>query len=193
MPWDIDPATYSPPPPPPPPPRSNGRYPPGDNHDRPEHGRLVAQYIYLDAGGRNYLLVRRYEWFTSAADGASEKHKSFPQYRWDGTRWVKGCKGLPKIPFRLPELIAAQRGTAVAVCAGEKDVLTMVRLGYVATCNPGGEIPKAWTPELACWFVGRPVVVVEDNDDTGRAHTRGPVRATTSHPRARARRGSAAP
>jgi hypothetical protein len=82
--------------------------------------------------------------------------------------WVDG---VPKVPFRLPELIAAPRGTAVAVCAGEKDVLTMVKLGYLATCNPGGEIPKAWTPELNCWFVGRPVVIVEDNDATGRAHT----------------------
>jgi RecA-family ATPase/DNA polymerase I-like protein with 3'-5' exonuclease and polymerase domains len=166
MPWDIDP-----PPPPPPPPGSNGRYPSGDR-DQPERGRLVAQYVYLDAGGRNYLQVRRYEWFTTAADGSNEKHKSFPQYRWAGTRWEKGAKGLPKIPFRLPELIAAPRTTLVPICAGEKDVLAMVRLGYVATTNPGGEIPKAWTPELNCWFVGRPVIIVEDNDDTGRAHTR---------------------
>jgi putative DNA primase/helicase len=169
MPWDVDPINYRPPPPPPP--KSNGRYPSG-NHDQPERGRLVAQYVYLDAGGRNYLQVRRYEWFTTTADGTSEKQKSFPQYRWTGTQWAKGCKGLPKIPFRLPELIAAPRTTLVAICAGEKDVLTLARLGYVATCNPGGEIPKAWTPELNCWFVGRPVIIVEDNDDTGRAHTR---------------------
>ena len=52
-------------------------------------------------------------------------------------------------------------------------MLTLVRLGYVATCNPGGEISKAWTPELELsWFVGRPVIIVEDNDVTGRTHTR---------------------
>jgi hypothetical protein len=54
-----------------------------------------------------------------------------------------------------------------------------VRLDYVATCNPGGEIPKAWTPELNCWFVGRDVIIVEDNDDTGRAHTREVAAALT--------------
>jgi DNA polymerase I-like protein with 3'-5' exonuclease and polymerase domains/RecA-family ATPase len=169
MPWDIDPVNY-----PPPVPKSNGRYPSSDSPSQPEHGRNVATYIYLDAGGRNYLQVKRYEWFN-----AGEKHKSFPQYRWTGTRWEKGCKGLPKIPFRLPELIAAPRMTPVAICAGEKDVLTMARLGYVATTNPGGEIPTAWTPELGCWFVGRPVIIVEDNDDTGRAHTREVAQALT--------------
>jgi hypothetical protein len=163
--------TARPPQPPPTPPKSNGRYPSG-NDQQPERGRVVAQYVYLDACGRNYLLVKRYEWFTTAADGSTERRKSFPQYRWTGTQWAKGCKGLPKIPFRLPELIAAPRATTVAICAGEKDVLTLVRLGYVATSNPGGEIPKAWTPELNCWFVGRPVLIVEDNDATGRAHTR---------------------
>ena len=29
-----------------------------------------------------------------AADGSGEKHKSFPQYRWTGAKWEKGCKGL---------------------------------------------------------------------------------------------------
>jgi hypothetical protein len=47
----------------------------------------------------------------------------------------RGGRGLPKIPFRLPELIAAARTTAIAVCAGEKDVLTMAKLGYVGRRN----------------------------------------------------------
>jgi len=174
---DIHPVNYPPPPPPPPlpsgGPKPNGRGHYSQNeHNQPERGQLIAQYVYLDAAGRNYLLVKRYEWFITAADGTLKKEKSFPQYRWTGKQWIKGCKGLPKVPFRLPEFIAAPCTALIAICAGEKDVLIMTRLGYVATCNPGGEIPKAWTPELNCWFVGRPVLIVEDNDDTGRAHTR---------------------
>ena len=33
--------------------------------------------------------------------------KQYPQYHWDGNGWAKGKPDGPKIPYRLPELIAA--------------------------------------------------------------------------------------
>jgi hypothetical protein len=57
------------------------------------------------------------------------------------------------------------------ICAGEKDVITAVRLGFVATTNPGGEGKGQWTPELNKWFAGKlHVAIMEDRDKTGEAH-----------------------
>jgi hypothetical protein len=76
-----------------------------------------------------------------------------------------------KIPYRLPELLDAANDLWVVIAAGEKDAETAVRLGFVATTNPGGEGKGQWTPELNKWFSGKErVAVMEDNDTTGHAH-----------------------
>jgi hypothetical protein len=139
-----------------------GDEPPRNDYPRGERptGRQIAFYVYRDARGHNYLGVKRT--FT----------KQFPQYRWEGRRWLKGLpKGFLKIPYRLPELLDAPPDDWVVIAAGEKDAETAARLGFVATTNSGGEGPGQWTPELARWFSGfKRVAVMEDNDDAGYAH-----------------------
>src|SRR4029077_11740695 len=57
-----------------------------------------AEYIYRDQDGTPHLKVRR------CRDAKGKKQ--FPQYHWNGESWIKGApKG--KLPYRLPELIAA--------------------------------------------------------------------------------------
>ena len=84
-----DPVNYRPPGPKP---KSNGRYPSGDHNQPGTPQASSAQYVYLDAGGRNYLLVRRYEWFTTAADSSSEKHKKLPSVPLDRNAMGKGLQ-----------------------------------------------------------------------------------------------------
>jgi hypothetical protein len=94
--------------------------------------------------------------------------KTFVQSRWEGGKWVfKAPK--PKLPYRLPELIAAP-SAPVFITEGEKDADSVADLGLIATTNPGGGIPKAWTSDLNHWFTDRIVYILEDNDRTGRAH-----------------------
>src|SRR5262249_17726879 len=82
----------------------------------------------------------------------------------------------PRPPFAISILTAVNEW--VLICAGEKDVHTAVRLGFVATTNLGGEIKGAWTSELNKWFIGRKrVAIVEDNDKTGYAHVAEVARA----------------
>jgi RecA-family ATPase len=122
-----------------------------------EWGTVITDYVYRLANGDPYLKVDR----TSA--------KKFPQYHREGDRWVKGPPAGPKIPYRLPELLAAAPEAPVFVCEGEKDANHVQMLGLVATTNSGGA--GKWAPELNPWFAGkRTVYVVEDNDDSGRAH-----------------------
>ena len=134
---------------------NNDGYPHGE-HDT---GRRVAFFTYQHADGQPYLGVKK----TST--------KQFPQYHWNGHRWVKGAPKGPKIPYRLRELIKAPLDALIVIAAGEKHAETAARLGFVATTNSEGERKGAWAPELNAWFVGRNrVAIMEDNDDTGRSH-----------------------
>ena len=68
----------------------------------------------------------------------------------------------------MPEIIAAPAGAWILVVEGEKDVLNLVRLGFVATCNPEGA--GKWRPHFAEELRGRRVCVIPDNDTPGREH-----------------------
>jgi DNA polymerase bacteriophage-type len=133
----------------------------GDDYPHGEEpGRREAVYIYRDAAGRPYLKVEKH---------CRGDKKSFPQYHWTGTAWQSGAPKGPKIPYRLPELIAAAPAELIHLCEGEKDADTLATLGVVSTTNPEGARKGAWTAQLNPWFIGRKVIILEDNDETGRA------------------------
>ena len=116
---------------------------------------FVAQYIYRQADGAPYLKVCR------------TAEKQFPQFHWDGSGWKKGKPIGPKIPYRLPELLAASVGTTIYFCEGEKDADAVHALGLLGTtCSEGA--PNGWREDLVPWFKDRHVVVLPDNDDAGR-------------------------
>jgi hypothetical protein len=124
-----------------------------------EWGDDAAEYIYRDMRGEPYLKVKR------------TSKKQFPQYHYENGKWISGKPTGPKIPYRLPELMAAPLDAPVFICEGEKDAGNVALLGLVATANSGGA--GKFTAELASWFTGRKTVyVLEDNDDAGRAHAR---------------------
>jgi DNA polymerase bacteriophage-type len=141
----------------------------GDDENRNDHddyssgeepqGRSTDVYIYRDADGQPYLRVVR-----SSA-------KKFWQSHWDNGRWVKGKPAGPKIPYRLPELLAAAGATPIFVCEGEKDSESVAALGFIATTNSEGAGKGKWTSDLNRWFTGRQTVYIcEDNDEPGRRH-----------------------
>jgi DNA polymerase len=145
-----------------PPPRPQaGSAEAGENGSRTDDPK--GPYVYETARGQFYICVeRKYN---------SKGEKYFPQWRWGEGKWEKGTKGLLKLPYRLPELLDAPNDAWVIIAAGEKDVVTAVRMGFVATTNPGGEGRGQWTPELGKWFTGKKrVAIMEDNDKTGYAH-----------------------
>jgi DNA polymerase len=121
------------------------------------HGGNVTSYTYQDESGTNYLRITR----TSA--------KKFPQSHWENGRWLKGKPAGPKIPYRLPELVAAAPATPVFICEGEKDTESVASLGLIATTNSEGA--GKWTADLNKWFRGKQTIyILEDNDDAGRGH-----------------------
>jgi hypothetical protein len=125
----------------------------------PPRASIVAEYDYHDAEGLLLFQVVRLE------------PKDFRQRKPNSTRtdWEWGAKGVPLVPYRLPELIddlAAER--RVFIVEGEKAVDYLRSRGIPATCNPMGA--KKWRAETSEWFTEATVVIVRDNDKAGREH-----------------------
>jgi putative DNA primase/helicase len=118
---------------------------------------FIAEYVYKQADGTPYLKVCK------TAD------KGFPQFHRDADRWVKGKPRGAKVPYRLPQLVAAAADVTVYVVEGEKDADSLAKIGLVATTASEGAKAK-WDPALTPWFKGRRVVILVDADAPGRAH-----------------------
>lgn len=115
-------------------------------------------YVYRDAVGEPvYRVVRR-------------PPKRFYQERYEDGRWVSGLDGVLRVPYRLPQLLAAadEGDPAVWVVEGEKDADRLTQLGLVSTTNAGGAV-WSWPDDWAEHFHGcERVYVVPDNDPKGR-------------------------
>lgn len=86
-----------------------------------------------------------------------------------GYRWSIG--DTRRVPYRLPEVLAAiADGRTVYVVEGEKDVHTLARLGYTATCNPQGA--GKWLPQYSTLLTDANVTIIADKDQPGQAHAR---------------------
>ena len=97
--------------------------------------------------------------------------KTFRQRRPDVSGpngWTWNTSGVRRVPYRLPELLAAPGDATVYIPEGEKDVDNLRALGLTATCNAGGA--GKWTADLSPHLRGRHVVILPDNDDPGRDH-----------------------
>ena len=92
--------------------------------------------------------------------------KSFLWRRPDGKGgWIWNRQGVPNALFQAGELTGV-----VAIAEGEKDVLTLHRLGWSAACGEHGAGKDKWKPEYSEQLRGLTVVVFMDNDDIGRAY-----------------------
>jgi len=121
---------------------------------------ILATYPYYNENGVVLFEVVRFD--------TANPDERFRQHRPDDKGgWIWGTKGVRKVLFRLPELIAAVKaGQRVLVTEGEKDANTAVKLGYAATTMPGG-VGK-WLKQYDAFFAGADVVVVSDNDAHGK-------------------------
>ncbi len=114
----------------------------------------TKRYHYNDLDGNIVHFVARLEHPT--------KKKEFLQ----GTRDHWGLRDVKPILYRMEDWVSRE---CVAVVEGEKDADTLNEIGIPATTNCGGA--DKWRPEFAEQFVGKKVVIFEDNDDAGKAHS----------------------
>jgi len=122
--------------------------------------RIVATYDYRDAAGELLFQVVRFE------------PKDFRQRRPDGAGgWTWKLGDTPRVPYRLPELLAAAPDQWVFIVEGEKDADRLAALGLVATCNPGGAGKWSRLTDDSVLH-DRRVAIIADRDAPGRAHAR---------------------
>lgn len=123
-----------------------------------EYGnQIVAEYDYKDESGT--LLYQSLRYFP----------KNFKQRKPNGKGdWSWTLGDIKRVPYRLPELIASGQ-RIVFIPEGEKDVDRLIALGFVATCNVGGA--GKWRDEYSAYLKDRQVVILPDNDETGRQHS----------------------
>src|SRR5580704_4312286 len=122
----------------------------------------ATTYDYRDAGGKFLYGVER------------RPQKQFRQFRIDEQgKKIWNVAGVPRVPYRLPELLAGISDGEIVVCAeGEKDVDNLSGLGFCVTTNAGGAA-WPWTSEFCEHFRGaKIVIVVADNDHAGRKAAR---------------------
>ena len=118
---------------------------------------ICATYDYQDERGDLRYQVVRYQ------------PKAFRQRRPDGAGgWIWNLKGVDRVLYRLPELLAADPNASVFVVEGEKDADRLSKAGLLATTTPGGA--GKWRDEYSRSLAGRGVVLIPDNDEPGRRH-----------------------
>lgn len=116
--------------------------------------KIIATYIYTDEKGQ--LLFRKHR----SAD------KNFWFERPDGKgAWIPDLEGTRIVPYRLHEIIRAQR---VCIVEGCKDANTLHAMEFVATTAPFGA--DRWPEEFAQHFTGKELWVFRDNDKPGKRH-----------------------
>jgi hypothetical protein len=129
----------------------------------PEPRVITAYYDYVNEHGEPVMQVVRYQ------------PKDFRQRRRVDGKWVWNVKGVELVPYRLPEVIAANE---VVIVEGEKDVETLCALNVCASCKPMGS--GKWPAELSRWFADKDVLVLADADEAGRKTARSTAEALTS-------------
>lgn len=117
----------------------------------------IAQYRYTDINGN--LLNQKTRWIDNNGD------KSFSWSHKVNGRWVKGHQGSPML-YNMPVL---KNCNDIYVVEGEKDVDSLSGLGLAAVCGAHGAGHNKWLPQYTDALKGKNIIVLQDNDDIGKA------------------------
>lgn len=119
----------------------------------------ICSYYYPDKNGRPRNRKDRY----IKPDGK----KTFVWKHYDGKQWVKHkTNGDPG----LYNADCISSNDLIYIVEGEKDVETLRACGRAAVCSPHGakQNGESWKPEYTEALKGKSVVVIQDNDETGK-------------------------
>lgn len=128
--------------------------------------KIVATFEFQAADGA--LLYRKHR-IEPGPDGRS---KSFQYDRPDGKGgWVRGA-GEDRVPYRLPDLLAAPRDLPIIMAEGEAKADRLAEWGFLATSH------KDWKGfEFSGYVKGRMVFILPDNDEAGEKQAQATVEA----------------
>lgn len=128
--------------------------PPKESEPEPGPRVATARYDYTDEHGELLFSVIRYT------------PKGFSQIRADG---VPSLEGVRRVLYKLH--LWHQKKSGLALCEGEKDAETLLRLKMPATTSMGGA--GNWRPEYTEQLINggiKRLVIFPDNDEAGEKH-----------------------
>lgn len=123
---------------------------------KPSKKPIVAKYEYTDEDGNYLFEVVRHE----PKDFRPRVHLGNNRYKWT-------LEGIRRVPYRLHDF-AKLDGQLVCVAEGEKDVDSLRKLGFIATCASGGA--NGWHKKYAEYLHKHTVAIFPDNDDAGEVY-----------------------
>lgn len=110
-------------------------------------GNTIARKIIFDKGGGS---------------------KTASWERFENGRFIKKLEGLKVPPYHVHKLSEAD---TVFIAEGEKDVETLEKMGYIASCSPNGAGGKtSWSKRYNAYFKDKKVIILADNDKPGIEH-----------------------
>lgn len=131
---------------------------PNTVRSRPPKQVLTQTYDYTDANGTPLYQVCRYH------------PKGFRQRRPNGQKnWIWNLEGVPRMLYRLPELLQADPEHWVFVTEGEKDTDRLAGLGLLTTTNAGGAGKWNTLGDVSALH-DRKVAILPDQDNAGLKH-----------------------
>ena len=138
-----------------------------------------TSYIYRNEEGIPLYAKVRFKLKPGALD-KDKKPKTFRNYRLidDGERYIAKSgldwkengekKSVPRVLYNLPGIIKASKERKyIFVVEGEKDADNLIALGFAATTTVSA---KSWIDEYNNYFLNTKVVIMGDNDETGKEH-----------------------
>ena len=130
----------------------------------PLKDRIVATYDYRDENGQLlYQSIRLYP--------KDFRQRQPDERKPEGAEWRWNMDGARLVPYRLPQLLNAPADAPVFVVEGEKDADNLARHKLIATTSPMGA--GKWSklgPEALQAFTDRFIIILPDNDPSGREH-----------------------
>ena len=122
----------------------------------------LREHIYTDSSGNPIARKTLYDKGNGSKTGKWE--------RYENGVYVSKLNGLKVPPYHVHKL---KEGKTVIIAEGEKDVETLEKMGFRASCSPNGAGGRAsWNKSHNEYFRGKNVIILMDNDEAGREHGR---------------------
>jgi len=122
----------------------------------------LREHIYTDISGNPIARKTLFDKGNGSKTGNWE--------RCENGVYVSKLNGLKVPPYHVHKL---KEGKTVIIAEGEKDVETLEKMGFRASCSPNGAGGRAsWNKSHNEYFRGKNVIILMDNDEAGKEHGR---------------------
>jgi 5S rRNA maturation endonuclease (ribonuclease M5) len=125
-----------------------------------EQYHFEDEYQYTDEAGKPLFYSLKFRNISNPDD------KTFRLATKKNGQYSFNIEGVRRVLYRLPAVLeAVANDEPIIITEGEKDVNSLLRLGFNATTNPNGA--NGWKDDYTEFLAGATVFIIPDNDQAG--------------------------